>query len=145
MVSEPLNGEDYASVRRATQALSGRYLHFMTLNARMDGWAEFVTHVEEGFDTIWAWEFDNDITDRDWLHDAWPILTERVRRLRGPELDALDKRFLAATAPLKGFEGPRNTTAGLSGWWHFRYPLLVTGDPDEELPSAWSPPPTRIG
>ncbi|MER7000758.1 hypothetical protein [Streptomyces sp. NPDC000410] len=139
-----LDAEDYASVHRATQLLSTRYLHVLTLNARMEAWAEFVAEVEEGVETVWAWEFDNDIVDRDWLHDAWPILTERVRRHRQPELDALDVRFRAATAPIKPFGMSQSEVAGQTRWWHFRYPLLVTGDPTEQLPPTWFPPPIHI-
>lgn len=144
MESDVLDDEDYASIRQATQLLSNRYLRALTLNARMEAWAEFVTDVEEGFNTMWAWEFDNDITDRDWLHHAWPILTERVRRLRQPELDALDKRFRAATAPIKPPGRGRSAMAEQARWWQFRYPLLVAGDPAEQLPPTWSPPPLHI-
>ncbi|QKZ17037.1 hypothetical protein [Streptomyces chartreusis] len=76
MESELLDDQDYASVHQAMQLLSSRYLHALTLNARMTAWAEVVTSAEGGF------------ADRDWLHDAWPILTERIRRLRQPKLDA---------------------------------------------------------
>lgn len=144
MESELLDAEDYASVLRATQLLSSRYLHGMTLNARMEAWAEFVADVEEGFDTMWAWEFDNDMAHRDWLHDAWPILTERVCRLRQSELDALDERFRVATVPIKPFGMSQSAMSQQARWWQFRYPRLVTGDPAEELPSTWSPVPTYI-
>lgn len=144
MESELLDDQDYASVHQAMQLLSSRYLHALTLNARMEAWAEFVTSVEEGFDTTWAWGFDNDIADRDWLHDAWPILTERIRRLRQPELNALDDRFRAATAPIKPLGMSRSAMAEQARWWQFRYPLLVTGDPAEQLPPTWPPAPIHI-
>ncbi|MEH0424276.1 hypothetical protein [Streptomyces sp. B21-083] len=144
MDGESLDGEDYASVHLATQSLTPRYFGTLTLNARLEGWAEFVTDVEDGFDSMWAWQFDNDATHRDWLHDAWPILTERVRRVRQPELDALDERFRAATAPMTPFGTSPSEMAEQTRWWRFRYPLRVTGDPDAELPARWSPPPVHI-
>ncbi|MFJ3620460.1 hypothetical protein ACIPSH_20210 [Streptomyces iakyrus] len=144
MESELLDAEDYASVRRATQTLSTRYHGVLTLNARMEAWAEFVTDVEEGFDTMWAWEFSHDVADRDWLHDAWPILTERVRRHRQAELDALDERFRMVTAPVKLFGAGQSPMTGQARWWRYRYPLKVTGDPAEQLPPTWSPAPTHV-
>ncbi|MFF4244921.1 hypothetical protein ACFYY2_10660 [Streptomyces sp. NPDC001822] len=144
MESEWLDSGDYASVLQATQLLSSRYLHDMTLNARMEAWAEFVADVEEGFDTMWAWEFDNDTAHRDWLHEAWPILTERVCQLRQSELDALDERFRMATAPIKPLGMSPSAIAQQARWWRFRYPRLVTGSPAEELPPTWFPVPTYI-
>ena len=102
---------------------------------------------------MWGWEFDNEVADRDWLHDAWPILTERVRRLRQPELDALDDRFRAATVPIRPLGMSRSTMAEREEWWQLRYPLRVqlryplrvTGDPEAPLPPTWTPPPTCIG
>jgi hypothetical protein len=143
--NETLTAEDYASIHRATELLSTKYLHRLTLNARLEAWSEFVEDVEGGFDVCWAWEFDNDAAHRDWLHDAWPILTERVRRLRQPELDALDDRFRAATAPITPLGMSRSTMDEREEWWQFRYPLQVTGDPGDPLPPTWSPPPTYIG
>ncbi|MFD8012554.1 hypothetical protein [Streptomyces sp. NPDC058955] len=145
MENEVLTADDYASVRRATELLSVKYLHPMTLNARLEAWAELVRDIEEGFDVLWAWEFDNDIADRDWLHDAWPLLTERVRRLRRPELEALDTRFRAATAPITPLGMSGSAMAEREEWWRFRYPLRVTGDETTPLPPTWSPPPTFIG
>ncbi|MFD7258558.1 hypothetical protein [Streptomyces sp. NPDC059874] len=142
---EPLDAEDYASVHRATALLSAYYhLHTMTLNACMEAWAEFVAEVEEGVEAMWAWEFDNDTRHRDALHSAWPILTERVRALRQPELDALDARFRAATAPIKPLGMSASEMAAQPRWWRWRYPLRVTGDPADELPPTWSPPPLHV-
>jgi hypothetical protein len=139
MESEFLDAEDYASVKRAARVLSGG----MTLNACTAAWEQLVESVEEGFNTMWAFEFDNEIWPRTRLHDAWPILTERVRRIRRPELDALDDRFRAATAPMLGMS--EDSVARQERWWQYRYPLRVTGDPTRELPHTWSPPPSRLG
>ncbi|MGW6981910.1 hypothetical protein ACWGE1_21105 [Streptomyces sp. NPDC054932] len=143
MENEFLDAEDYASVRLAAQRLSTPY-DSGSLNDHMEGWAEFVAEVEEGIDAMWACQFDHDARARDWLHDAWPILTERVRRIRQPELDALDERFRAATAPVKPLGMSSQEMAEQPRWWLYRYPLRVTGDPAEPLPSAWSPAPEHI-
>ncbi|MGE7433828.1 MULTISPECIES: hypothetical protein [Kitasatospora] len=149
MESESLNAEDHVSVHRAVRELSDRYPHVLTLSARLGAWADLVVDVEEGLDAVWAWDFEQDVVDRDWLHDAWPILTERVRRLCQPELDALDDRFRAATAPI-GSPGAPGVPGAPEGaeeerWWQSRYPLRVTGDPLTRLPPTWSPAPTYVG
>ena len=144
-VESELQEADYASVRQATQLLSGRYRSELSLNTRLGAWAELVADVEEGLDTMWVWEFVHDLAHRDWLNEAWPLLTERVRRLRQPELDALDQRFRAATGPSKVWSMDENAVHEQGRWWQYRYPLLMTGDPSEELPATWSPAPTFIG
>lgn len=144
MENEALTAADYASVHRATELLSTKYLHRLTLNAGLEAWSAFVEDVEGGFDVCWAWEFDNEAVARGWLHDAWPILTERVRLLRQPELDALDDRFRAATAPTKPLDASRSALAEGEKWWYFRYPLRVTGNPEDQLPPTWSPRPMYI-
>lgn len=59
-------------------------------------WRGLIREVEEGYDQL-VDEYMNDLSCRDWLELAWPMLTERVRTARLPELEALDARFLAAT------------------------------------------------
>jgi hypothetical protein len=143
MENEFLDADDYASVHRAVRLLSGGRSGAPTLNGRTEAWAQLVADVEQGLNTTWAVEFDNDIACRDWLHEAWPILTERVRRIRQPELDALDDRFRAATAPMLGMD--EDSVAQQERWWRYRYPLRVTGNPAERLPPAWCPPPAHVG
>ncbi|MEY9965642.1 hypothetical protein ABIA33_003688 [Streptacidiphilus sp. MAP12-16] len=116
----------------------------MSLNARLEAWAQVVAEVEEGLDTMFVWEFTQDLAHRDWLSDAWPLMSDRVRRLRQPELDALDERFRAATGLLKAWGMSETEVREQVRWWQYRYPLLVTGDPSEELPTAWSPAPTFV-
>jgi hypothetical protein len=58
--------------------------------------------------------------------------------------DALDERFRVATAPIKLFDTSQSLMAGRARWWRFRYPLMATGDPSEQLPPTWSPAPIHI-
>lgn len=138
---EPLTEEDYASVLAAAKTLSGRYRSGWTLNEALARWRLAVKDIESGFDTQWIWEYHDGLSCRDWLAEAWPILSARVRAVRQPFLDAWDDRFIAATAPMR-------QTPAVSGrrdqWWHGRYPSVVTGDPGQELPAPWSPAPTFI-
>ncbi|MFJ9943536.1 hypothetical protein [Streptomyces erythrochromogenes] len=143
MEQEPLDAEDHASVRLAAQQLSTHH-DTGSLDEHLQRWAGFVAEVEEGIDAMWACQFDHDARARDWLHDAWPILTERVRRIHQPQLDALDERFRAATAPITPLGMTPAEMAERPEWWLYRYPLRVTGDPADPLPPAWSPEPDRI-
>ncbi|WP_328860447.1 hypothetical protein [Streptomyces sp. NBC_00306] len=137
----PLTEEDNASVLTAMRALADRYRSGWTLNEALARWRLVVTDIEEGFDTEGVWEYHNELACRDWLCEAWPLLTDRVRALRQPSLNAMDDRFTAATAPMQGkkAEGRRN-----GRWWHDRYPRRVVGQPDDELPPPWSPAPEYI-
>lgn len=136
-----LTEEDYASILTAMHTLTGRYGSGLTLNEALAWWRLVVRDIEEGFDTQWVWEYHHELACRDWLCEAWPLLTARVRTLRQPFLNEMDNRFTAATAPLQGkeAEGRRN-----GRWWHDRYPRRVIGQPDDELPPSWSPAPEYI-
>ncbi|MEE1805617.1 hypothetical protein [Streptomyces sp. BE133] len=134
-----LTEEDYASVLAAMQTLSGRYRSGWSLNEALARWRLVVKDIEEGFDTQWAWEYHNELACRDWLCEAWPLLTDRVRALRQPFLDSMDDRFAAATAPMRIEGAVLSHRRGK--WWHDRYPRVVTGEPGEELPKPWSPAP----
>ncbi|MFE6899496.1 hypothetical protein ACFVFJ_21800 [Streptomyces sp. NPDC057717] len=137
-----LTAEDYASVIAAMQAVSVRYRSGWTLNEALAQWQLVVKEIEEGFDTQWVWEYHDELSCRDWLCEAWPLLTDRVRAARQPFLDSMDDRFTAATAPMRkdgSALGHRN-----GRWWHNRYPRVVVGEPGEELPELWSPNPDYI-
>ncbi|MGY3064165.1 hypothetical protein ACVWZD_008463 [Streptomyces sp. TE3672] len=88
------------------------------MNEALDQWRLVVEDIEEGVDTQWAWEYHNELFCRDWLYEAWPLLTARVRALRQSLLDGLDERFAAATAPMR--------------------------KPGDELPETWSPAPEYV-
>ena len=144
MDTDLLGAEDYASVYRAMRVSPGRRGTGRTLNGHFEGSAQFIAEIEDGFDTASAFEYSHDLRVRDWLHDAWPILTERVRRIRQGELDALDARYRAATRRPSESSSEGAWWSQEGRWWHGRSPLLVSGDPTEPLPKAWSPTPSYI-
>ena len=114
------SGEDYPSVERAV----GR-----SLNGLLQDWDHFVRQVETG-DSDNRYEYVNDMSCRDRLAAAWPILTEKVRNARQAQLDALDARFEAATVP-----DPDSTDAegGDDAWWVDRRPVLLVGELAEDF------------
>ncbi|WP_167526663.1 hypothetical protein [Streptomyces sp. 46] len=132
--SPVLSPEDYASIHHAGQALAGRY-GVVTLNAMLEAWAFFVEDVEDGFDADSAFEYRHDVQCRDWLAEAWPMLTETVRSLREAELRELDARYLSATVPLLGVGADRAEPGG-GRWWRHRRPRLVEGG-EVWLPPGW--------
>lgn len=140
-----LTAEDYESVLVAMRMLSSRYRSGWTLNEALDQWRLVVEDIEEGVDTQWAWEYHNELFCRDWLYEAWPLLTARVRALRQSFLDGLDERFDAATAPMRKKRKKGSVLGHCGGkWWHDRYPRLVSGEPGDELPETWSPAPEYV-
>ncbi|WP_150208523.1 hypothetical protein [Streptomyces venezuelae] len=135
-MSEELGAEDYASVHAAAQAAGAG---FGSLNEALARWRLVVVDIEAGFDLAFAWEYRDELACRDWLRAAWPLLTERVRRARQPELDRWDERFCAATRPMAGSDAGPGERSG--AWWHRRFPARCFRGEGQELPPHWSPAP----
>ncbi|MGM9380725.1 hypothetical protein [Streptomyces antibioticus] len=131
-----LSADDYASIHEAGRALAARYGRVVTINAMLETWTQFIEEIEDGFDAEYAFEYDHDLRCRDWLADAWPMLTESVRSLREGELRDLDARYLKATVSFKGATTER-TAPGGDRWWHFRRPRLIERMEGSDLPSRW--------
>ncbi len=140
----PLTAEDYASAERAQHRLASPSGTGPSLFRQLKSWQDFVAEVEEGFDTTWLWEYHHDLGCRDWLHDAWPLLTPALRALCLPVVKECDARYHVATGPVvtQGSTASRWTVQGK--WWHDRFPLLIDHDEDVELPPSWSPTPRRL-
>ncbi|MFV5995068.1 hypothetical protein ACNPQM_22100 [Streptomyces sp. NPDC056231] len=134
MESQMLSSDDYASIHEAGRALAGRYGGVATINAMLERWTSFVEDVEDGFDAQGAFEYDHDLRCRDWLAEAWPMLTEAVRSPRDGELQNLDARYLWATVALEGVNAERAEPGG-GRWWHSRRPRLVEGMEGAGLPA----------
>ena len=87
-----------------------------------------MTRVEKGY-TDNVYEYTNDLHCRDALATAWPILSDKLRVDRQPELDALDARFEAATDP----DDQLSTSDDSKGWWWQRVPSRRVGELAEDL------------
>lgn len=48
-----------------------------TVAEMIDKWARLVAEVEDGYHDM-VEEYTNDLYSRNWLHEAWPLLTEDV-------------------------------------------------------------------
>ncbi|MFE8015854.1 hypothetical protein ACFU3O_24295 [Streptomyces antibioticus] len=131
-----LSADDYASIHKAGCALAARYGRVVTINAMLSAWTQFIEEIEDGFDAEYAFEYDHDLRCRDWLADAWPLLTETVRTLREGELRELDTRYLKATIGLEGVT-VEGTEPGGGRWWHFRRPRRIERMEGSDLPSRW--------
>ncbi|HET9656281.1 MAG TPA: hypothetical protein VFP72_13070 [Kineosporiaceae bacterium] len=106
------------------------------MNEATTAWRQLVDQVEGGY----GWcvdEYTNDLTARDWLDEAWPVLTSRVRAAREPELAAIDARFRAATTDDDGELLAHFFRVGRrSGWWWRRRPLHLVGQFAEDARRA---------
>jgi len=139
-----LTPEDYASAEHAQQRLVSSSGAAPSLFRKMKSWQDFVTGVEEGFDTTWLWDYHNGLGCRDWLHDAGPLLTPALRTLCQTVIDECDARYRAATGPVMPQEPEPSRWTVQGRWWHDRFPLLIDHDEDVELPPSWSPTPKRL-
>jgi len=115
-------GEDSESAERTVGR--GR-----SLNGLLRAWDQFVRQVETGYSDN-SYEYFNDMSCRRGLAAAWPLLTEKVRRARQAELDAVDARFMAATVPGPGSTGADNDDGD---WWEDRRPVLLVGELAEDF------------
>lgn len=122
-----LAGEDYESLEEASRVLHERGELKVSFHQMMEIWKELVTDVESDYDEM-VDEYTNDLSSRDWLALALPLLTERAREALKPKLDALDSRFRAATE--------EDTYGALhyyyrvdrqEGWWWGRIPIHRSG------------------
>ncbi|RCH65454.1 hypothetical protein DT019_27015 [Streptomyces sp. SDr-06] len=111
------------------------------MTAVLSLWRGTVKSIEAGFDLQWVYEWSNELHHRDRLHEMWPLLSEQERTRWHPVLNRWDERFRAATAPK---QNPGASVRQDGRWWHDRYPLRVIGEPGQELPPLWSPPPTYL-
>jgi hypothetical protein len=103
---------DYESVEHAGRVLHGR------------GWRKKFSAYDQLVD-----EYTNDLSCRDWLALAWPLLTEHVRSVRQAELDALDARFIAATTEdAEGRLAHFYRVEAKDGWWWRRLPSQRHGE-----------------
>lgn len=129
MLVTELAAEDYESVDRAGRILHERgWRAVFSLNEMMAAWAELVAAVEDGYDEL-ADEYTNDLACRDWLAQAWPLLTARIRAARQVELDRLDARFREASTDDGGEALGRFRRLDASdGWWWRRLPLRREGE-----------------
>jgi hypothetical protein len=123
-----MEATDYESIERAGAELHAQgWRKAFGLNEMLEAYEHLVTKVEEGYDEM-VDEYTNDLSCRDWLALAWPMLTERVRDARATELEALDNRFRSATFDDGGQTLSRYfAVERKDGWWWRRRPARIAG------------------
>ncbi|UKY52001.1 DUF6461 domain-containing protein [Streptomyces inhibens] len=120
----------------------GRRASF-TVAEMVDRWNWLVDAVERGYsDTVD--EYTNDLSCRNWLHEAWLLLDEHLLLLWTPRIRALDDRFVAATVDDDGQALARfRRLPRAELWWWRRHPRLLTGSLGRSLRAAAAPPSYR--
>lgn len=120
---------DRESVEHAGRVLHGRgWRKNFSVNEMTDAWRQLIAEVEAGYDQL-VYEYINDLSCRDWLSLAWPMLTEHVRSVRQAELDELDARFTAATTEdTEGRLAQFYRVEAKDGWWWRRLPSRRHGE-----------------
>ena len=62
----------------------------------MHKWAWLVTAVENGYSDFID-EYTNNLYSRNWLHEIWPLVTDRAIAIWTLQIQTLGDRFRAAT------------------------------------------------
>ncbi|HEX8627239.1 MAG TPA: hypothetical protein VF755_03600 [Catenuloplanes sp.] len=102
-----------------------------TVDEMINKWARLVAEVEAGYDDM-VEEYINELHSRNWVHEAWPLLTERVSAIWTPQIKDLDDRFRTATV----FDDGRalspfyrvNRFDPHDMWWWRRHPRRLVGE-----------------
>jgi hypothetical protein len=125
---------DDESIDRAGRALhASGWSKVHTLDQMAAAWAALVAEVEIGYD-LEVEDYTNDLTCRDWLAAAWPMLSAGAQAARQDELSALDERFRAATVDdTDGRVARYYRLEPDDGWWWRRVPTSRTGNLAETL------------
>ncbi|MFK0238996.1 hypothetical protein [Streptomyces vinaceus] len=92
--------------------------------------------IERGYgDDIY--EYTNELSRRNWLHEAWILLDDHIVQLWTPRIKGLDARYRAATFDDDGQALDQFLRLpGPDLWWWRRHPRILTGDLGRALRSA---------
>lgn len=126
-----LSAKDYSSMRAAGLALHRHgWSKVFTVEEMLNAWSALVNEVEGGYDDM-VDEYTNDLTSRDWLAAALPMLTKPAQAAHQVTLDDLDHRFRAATLDDDGRAvGQFFHIDNKAGWWWRRVPTRHGGQFD---------------
>ncbi|MFG2973070.1 hypothetical protein ACGFYY_08695 [Streptomyces sp. NPDC048331] len=110
-----------------------------TVQEMVDQWSWLVGEVEDGYSDL-VDAYVNDLYSRNWLHEAWPVLTERAIIRWTPQVRALDDRFRAATTFDDGICWAQfhriSRFDPVDMWWWRRHPRLLVGHFGRSLRAA---------
>jgi hypothetical protein len=109
-----------------------------TITEMINKWAWLITTVEGGYSDFID-EYTNDLYSRNWLHEIWPLVTDRTITIWTPQIKTLDDRFRAATVfddgqALSQFHRISQFDADDMWWW--RRPRLLVGNLGRSLRDA---------
>jgi hypothetical protein len=96
-------------------------------------WEHMVDQVEVGYPEF-IYEYWNDLSCREWLNEAWPLLSKAEILRWAPELASLDERFRLATVA-NDDHNVGHTARGVppNPLWLRRYPRILVGNLAKDL------------
>ncbi|MGW0413862.1 hypothetical protein ACWDZX_21670 [Streptomyces collinus] len=126
----------------ATETEVGELLHqrgwrtAFAVAERVNAWAALVGVIERGYGHD-IYEYTNDLSCRNWLHEAWLLLDGHIVQLWTPQIKTLDDRYRTATVDDDGQALEQfHKLPGPDLWWWRRHPLILAGDLGRSLRSA---------
>ncbi|MER7890836.1 hypothetical protein ABTX15_13530 [Micromonospora sp. NPDC094482] len=130
MESQNLSREDYQSALRVGEALRERgWRTVRSLPQAVDGWSGLIEEIRAGYD--WGVdEYRNDLSCREWIEQALPLLTEPVRANWQGIVDELDEKFREVTVDDGAAFWPFGVT---DRWWLRRRPTALVGELARDL------------
>jgi hypothetical protein len=128
-----LTADDRDSVARAEATLRrGGWSSGLSLDGALATWGRFAREVADGYRSS-VEAYTHELTVRDWINAAWPLLSPGVRAVREPELSLPDEQFRRATEEDDGALLGRFFHVTDSPWWWHRRPLVLVGEFAEDV------------
>ncbi|MFD8702803.1 hypothetical protein ACFV1W_09330 [Kitasatospora sp. NPDC059648] len=104
-----------------------------TVEEMVGSWAWLVGEVERGYEDD-VDKYVNDLSCRNWLHEAWLLLDDRTVLLWTGRIEESDRRFREATVDDDGVAlGRFHRIPPPALWWWRRHPRVLVGDLDRPL------------
>lgn len=131
-----LTSDESNAIVAALTSFSKRAKFHISLDYLLEGWAKFVTEVEEGYDDS-IFDYTNSLSKRDFLEELLRQLPQSLRDKLLNVLQPWDTRFREATREVEEAVLPTLDNTRELGYWWYRVPKKLK-EPIYD-PTHWGP------